>query len=763
MVPTGYYRFYPGFAKVMHYSPVDALVLLHLLSALRLGVLLRYWERLLGVSYSGGPVAALAGFAWLQTAALLFPSLLPYDPDHVSLWEMLFALFDGLSYLFLSHGLLSRDRRARLTFPWLALPLIALGIVWGWLWYLAWWEPWAWDWGMRLIHWGVGLPTLLLLMHRSWFGSGVMPGQRGRRHLAAGLLALTLVCLLGDPQVSQLLGLDDGVLALGSPLVHLLAGGLLMTAGFLLSRAMEHGEIMNWRRLSQAHRQNDYALEMSERKYHVLFHNIPDAALLADTRTGVILDMNQTAEAMLGRDLSLSAGLCLGDLVEWPDSPGVVVSNPRSPADVAPSVRDGTLVRPDGERLPVRVWSLELELDRWTLTQTLMRPLPTEVHQVARGEISRSHPLTACLESLHYGSRGPLQALLGRVELLEKVPVEPGVHAWIGELRQHGQCIAQVLRDVSLVFGPPQLPASRPGHTFDILHLVELLLEHYRPQARGKGLALRHEMAAGMPPRLVGDRDALEDLLRRLLDNAVRYTDQGEVVLKVLPEGESAAARFRFEVRDTGTGLSRERLRGLFHADPMAAVRRCGGESAGLGIAVARSLARSLGGELMADSRMGVGTVVWVVLTLGYADASGTVETMLPEHAYPDESTGLDGRLLADLEREMGTGSVREMVGDLLDVMAHNLPVLRECGLLGDGSRMGNLILRLRGQAAKVGALGVEKALTELGRQRAELGEDATPTAEWLEEQMILLEAEVARFRAALPQEWEPEDESGDK
>ncbi|WP_232540027.1 response regulator [Azohydromonas aeria] len=130
----------------------------------------------------------------------------------------------------------------------------------------------------------------------------------------------------------------------------------------------------------------------------------------------------------------------------------------------------------------------------------------------------------------------------------------------------------------------------------------------FEPMTRQKGLRFSVELAPGAPQRIVGDRQRLQQILRNLLANAVKFTDRGEVALRV--EGAAAGTRVRFSVRDTGIGIAREQQAVIFEAFRQAdgsTSRKYGGT--GLGLSIARELARRMGGDITLQSEPGRGSV----------------------------------------------------------------------------------------------------------------------------------------------------------
>ena len=157
---------------------------------------------------------------------------------------------------------------------------------------------------------------------------------------------------------------------------------------------------------------------------------------------------------------------------------------------------------------------------------------------------------------------------------------------------------------------------------FDLDDALKELLSTFGGQAKERGLELLIPPATA-GPRRVGDRDRLLQVLDNLLDNAIRFTDQGSVRVEVTLEEASA----RFEVRDTGRGIAPEDLHRIFVRFEQTRPRA--GELApgvGLGLNIARHLVRLMGGELEVESRVGLGTCFRFRVPLPVADDQAAVE-----------------------------------------------------------------------------------------------------------------------------------------
>jgi signal transduction histidine kinase len=128
----------------------------------------------------------------------------------------------------------------------------------------------------------------------------------------------------------------------------------------------------------------------------------------------------------------------------------------------------------------------------------------------------------------------------------------------------------------------------------------------------------RHETETSVPARLIGDAAALEQALWKIVENGIRFTDDGEVSVKLSVENASGPnVCLRVSVRDTGIGISHELKSKLFRSFTQADGSNARAhEGLGLGLAIVKHLVTALRGDLGFESEPGTGTTFWIVLPL---------------------------------------------------------------------------------------------------------------------------------------------------
>ncbi|MGH6979389.1 MAG: ATP-binding protein, partial [Brevundimonas sp.] len=157
-----------------------------------------------------------------------------------------------------------------------------------------------------------------------------------------------------------------------------------------------------------------------------------------------------------------------------------------------------------------------------------------------------------------------------------------------------------------------------------VQRLVHDLHQLFQPVADERGLTFAIEVVKPAPDVVETDRQRLEQILKNLLSNAFKFTEQGSVTLRIAPDGEGLA----FSVKDTGIGISRDQQNSIFEAFQQAdgtISRKYGGT--GLGLSISRELARLLGGAIKLESKLGKGSTFTLSTPLAYDSADVSPRT----------------------------------------------------------------------------------------------------------------------------------------
>ncbi|MDG4553348.1 MAG: response regulator [Candidatus Competibacter sp.] len=272
---------------------------------------------------------------------------------------------------------------------------------------------------------------------------------------------------------------------------------------------------------------------------------------------------------------------------------------------------------------------LEAEVAARTLdlsaANTELRHLVDELSVAKERAEAANQAKSQFLANMSHEIRTPMNGILGMVDLLMETGLQSKQRHFMDIVHQSGVNLLNVINDIldfsKIESGKLELESI----DFNLLEQVEETVTLFAEQAQRKGL----ELACSLPSKAVavsGDPVRLRQVLANLVGNAIKFTEHGEVIAQVSVIEQSATAyRLRFEVRDTGIGISEEARRSIFNAFDQAdgsTTRKYGGT--GLGLTIVKQLVAMMGGEIVVESAVGRGSNFWFVLEFQRA-ADGTV------------------------------------------------------------------------------------------------------------------------------------------
>jgi PAS domain S-box-containing protein len=352
-------------------------------------------------------------------------------------------------------------------------------------------------------------------------------------------------------------------------------------------------------------------IQRQKRYYEALVQWSPNAIALLDPE-GTVNSWNPAAELLFGYTAEEAIGRHIDDLVATDSS-----VRAEAQAETEQGM-GGELVhvitkrtRKDGTLIDVEIFGAPVTVGDEAVGLYALYHDIGELQRAREEAEAATEAKSAFLATMSHEIRTPLNAVIGMTGLLLDTELGAEQRHFAEVIRGSGDALLGVINDIldfsKIEAGRLELEAT----ALDLRGCIESALELVTPAAAHKGIDLAYDLDSKAPTGVVGDLTRLRQVLINLLNNAVKFTERGEVVVTVKTEPIDAGDRHRltFAVRDTGIGIAEDRRDRLFESfsqvDP-STTRRYGGT--GLGLAISNRLVELMGGTMSVQSSPGQGS-----------------------------------------------------------------------------------------------------------------------------------------------------------
>jgi two-component system sensor histidine kinase/response regulator len=412
---------------------------------------------------------------------------------------------------------------------------------------------------------------------------------------------------------------------------------------------------------------SDQRLREVEQFYRSVLERSPDAFLVVDV-DGVIHLANEQCEKLFG----YARSELLGEKVEIlvPDEfraqhPALRASFHRDPTTRAMgALRDLHGRRKDGSLVPVDIAlspvpardgaGIQVAVSIRDVTDRKQAEI--ELKEAKRKAEEATRLKSMFLANMSHEIRTPMNAIIGLSHLALKTALTPKQRDYISKVHNAGTSLLAIINDI-LDFSKIEAGKLDIETTdFRLDDVISSVTTVTGQKATDKSLELLAHVSPGIPQFLLGDPLRLGQILTNLINNAVKFTERGEICVNAdLLQHTGEKCQLRFSVRDTGIGMTKEQAAKLFQpfmqAD-MSTTRKHGGT--GLGLTVCRRLVELMGGQIWLDSEPGVGTTFTFTVWVGVGQQKGSGRVV------PDRLTALRALIVDD------NVAAREIIDDLL-------------------------------------------------------------------------------------------------
>ena len=310
----------------------------------------------------------------------------------------------------------------------------------------------------------------------------------------------------------------------------------------------------------------------------------------------------------------------------------------------------------------------ELQIHREHL-EKLVRARTAELAEAKAVAEAASHAKSSFLANMSHEIRTPMNAIIGMAHLIGQGTLSGRQREQLGKIDTATRHLLGLINDI-LDFSKIEAGKVSIEHSeFDLDAMLSGVESQIAERAEAKGLELVADIDPRLPRMLKGDALRISQILLNFGSNAVKFTSQGHLLLRVRAAARDAHnMQLRFEMTDTGIGIAPEQQARLFQPFEQAdtsTTRRFGGT--GLGLAISRQLAQMMGGEIGVDSMPGQGSTFWLSVPLEVTDSKPRERLSLPELA--------DRRVL-----------VADDIAEVREVLVHMLAAM---GLRADDAKSG--------------------------------------------------------------------------
>lgn len=377
------------------------------------------------------------------------------------------------------------------------------------------------------------------------------------------------------------------------------------------------------------------ALKDSEQRFRTVFENSAVAITVADANEKIV-SWNPFTEELLGMkpaDLHQKAISSFYPADEWKRMRSMKLRETGKVAHL-----DTKIIKKNGDLLDVKVSITVLKDEKGQVTGSIgiLRDITARkksekaMHDAKEAALKLAKVKSQFLANMSHEIRTPMNGVIGMVELLEDTELTPEQREYLYTLKTSAESLLLLINDIldsskieSGMLNLEKISFDLPENLMDTIGTLVL-------RAHTKGLELNCQILPGVPDCVIGDPGRLRQIIVNLVGNAIKFTEYGEVVVRVETHSKPSEneVELHFSVTDTGIGISKEQLQTIF--DPFtqadsSTTRKYGGT--GLGLSISHQLVKMMGGNLWVESPAalpnvqggGAGSAFHFVIRLGTA------------------------------------------------------------------------------------------------------------------------------------------------
>ncbi len=263
------------------------------------------------------------------------------------------------------------------------------------------------------------------------------------------------------------------------------------------------------------------------------------------------------------------------------------------------------------------------DLQRQVHERTELLEYSTEKEKKARELAAQaSKTKSLLLVRINHEIRTPLNGILGMGSLLAETNLSTEQQEYSDTIRECGDSLLKVVNDILLndILDYSKVESGKmelDQKDFSLENSLEEVLDVFGSNAAKNGIELVYHLDPNVPTQILGDKMRLGQVLMNLVENSIRYTREGEILInvKLLATGEANAVELGFEVQDTGVGFGPDQIK-LITADMEGLNPKPGNKRTGVGLIICKKLVELMGGTIKIESEPGKSSVVFTIRTV---------------------------------------------------------------------------------------------------------------------------------------------------